>query len=108
MPRVSWPLLHVRMLINFLFMYFILLKSAVHGHGRGKRLGTCIVLQPHVSCAVSLQHEPMFQCPGCERLKMLAVHGHGRGRCLCTCLVYAACVEAFVACVNGDEFLLCT
>ena len=47
---------------------------------------------------------PMFQCAGCERLKMLAMHGHGRGTCLCTCLVYAACVVAFVACVNGDEF----
>ena len=35
---------------------------------------------------------------------MLAEHGHGRGTCLCTCLVYAACVVAFVACVNGDEF----
>ena len=47
---------------------------------------------------------PMFQCAGSERLKMLAVHGHGRGTCLCTCLLYAACVVAFVACVNGDEF----
>ena len=39
---------------------------------------------------------------------MLAEHGHGRGTCLYTCLVYAACVVAFVASVNGDEFLLCT
>ena len=46
----------------------------------------------------------MFQCAGCERLKMLTMHGHGRGTCLCTCLVYAACVVAFVVCVNGDEF----
>ena len=47
---------------------------------------------------------PMFQCAGCERLKMLAVHGHGRGTCLCTCLVYAACIVAFVACENADKF----
>ena len=32
------------------------------------------------------------------------VHGHERGPYLCTCLVYAACVMAFVAYVNGDNF----
>ena len=32
----------------------------LHGHGRGKRLGTCLVLQPCVSCVVSLQHASMF------------------------------------------------
>ena len=47
---------------------------------------------------------PMFQCASCERLKMLTMHGHGRGTCLGACLVDAACVVAFVACVNGDEF----
>ena len=87
-------------------MYLVLLKSAVHGYGRGKRLGTSLVLQLHESCVVSLQYVPVFQCASCERLKMLAVHSHGRGTCLCTCLVYAACVVAFVACVNGDEFSL--
>ena len=60
------------------FIYVLhLLKLAVHGHGRGKRLGSCLVLQSHASCVVSLQHVPMFQCVGCERLKMVAVHGHG-------------------------------
>ena len=77
---------------------------AVHGHGRGKCFRTCLVLQPHASCVVSLQHVPMFHYDGCERLNMLDVHGHGRGMCLGTCLVYAACVMAFVACINGDEF----
>ena len=52
-PPMSWHLLHVRMLINFLFMYLILLKSAVHRHGRGTRLGTCLVQQQCVSCAVA-------------------------------------------------------
>ena len=51
--RVLWPLFHVRMLMNFLFMYFILLKSAVHGHGRGTRLGTCLVQLQCVSCVVA-------------------------------------------------------
>ena len=32
------------------------------------------------------------------------VHRNGRGTHLGTCLVYAACVVAFVACVNGDRF----
>ena len=41
---------------------------AVHGHGRGKRLGTCLVLQPHVSGVMSLQHMPMFHSASCERL----------------------------------------
>ena len=42
-------------------MYSILLKLAVHAHGRGKRLGTCLVLQQCASCVMSLQHVPMFE-----------------------------------------------
>ena len=42
---------------------FIML--AVHGHGRGMGLGTCLVLQTHASCVVSLQHVSMFQYAGC-------------------------------------------
>ena len=105
--HVSWPLLHVRMLINFWSMYFILLKSVVHGHGQGKCLGMCLVLQPRASCVMSLWHVPMFQCAACERLKMLAVHGHGRGTCLCTCLVQQQCVSsavAFAVCINADKY----
>ena len=41
-------------LFQLYLMYPILLKLVVHGHGRGKRLGTCLVLQPCVSCVVSL------------------------------------------------------
>ena len=37
------------MLINFLFMYFILLKSAVHRHEGGTHLGTCLV---NAACVV--------------------------------------------------------
>ena len=33
-----------------------------------------------------------------------AVHRHERGTRLGTCLVNAACVVAFVACVNADKF----
>ena len=38
------------MLIDFLFMYFILLKSVVHKHERGTRLSTCLV---YTSCVVA-------------------------------------------------------
>ena len=76
----------------------------MRGHGGGKRLGTCLVLQPDASGVVSLQHVPMFHSVGCERLNMLVVHAHGRGTHLGTCLVYAAFVVAFVACFNGYEF----
>ena len=34
----------------------------------------------------------------------LVVHGHRQGTRLNTCLMYAACVVAFVECVNGDNF----
>ena len=77
---------------------------AMCGHGRCKRLGSCLVLQPGASCVVSLQHVPMFHSAGCERLNILIVHGHGRGTHLGRCLVYAAFIVAFVACFNGYEF----
>ena len=75
----------------------------VHGHGRGKRLGTCLVLEPRALCVVNLQHAPMFQYAGCARLIMMVVHGHGRGMRLGTCLVCAACAVAIVVCVTSDE-----
>ena len=40
---------------------------AVHGHGRGKRLGTCLVLELCASCVVSPHHVPMFQYAGYAR-----------------------------------------
>ena len=83
-------------------MYLILLKSSVHGHGRGKRLGTCLVLEPCAQCVVRSQNVPMFQYAGCARLNMLVVHGHGRGTHLGTCLVCATCAVAIVVCVTSD------
>ena len=52
--RVSW--------VCSMCQCFIML--VVHVHGRGMRLGTCLVLQPHASCVVSLQHVSMFQYAG--------------------------------------------
>ena len=89
-------------MFQFCLLYSILLKSVVHGHGRGKLLGTCLVLQPCASCVVSLQHVPMFQYASCERLNTLVAHGHGRGTGIGTCLVCAACVVATVVCVTSD------
>ena len=58
---------------------------AVRGHGRGKRLGARLVLEPRASGVVSLQHVPIFHSASCERLNMLVVHRHGRGTRLGTC-----------------------
>ena len=38
---------------KFSVMYLILLKSPVHGHGRGMRLGTCLVQLQCVSCVTA-------------------------------------------------------
>ena len=46
-------------------MYLCFIMLVVHGHGQGKGLGTCLVLQPYASCVVSLQHVPMFHYAGC-------------------------------------------
>ena len=40
-------------------------SALVHRHGRGKRLGTCLVFELCASCAMSLQHVSMFDCAGC-------------------------------------------
>ena len=55
-----WPLLLVRMLINFLFMYMILLKSAVHRHGRGTCLDTSLVYAPCVMVFVACENADKF------------------------------------------------
>ena len=45
-------------------MCLCLITLVVHGHGRGKRLGTWLAVKPCVSCFVSLQHVSMFDCVG--------------------------------------------
>ena len=37
----------------------------VHGHGRGTRLGTCLVLELCALCMVILQHVAMLEYAGC-------------------------------------------
>ena len=60
------------------------------------------MLEPCVSCVMSLQHVPMFQYGRCARLNMLVVQRHGRGTHLGTCLVCAACAVTIVVCVTSD------
>ena len=57
---------------------------AVREHGRGKRLGTCLVLELREFAAC------VYEYAGCAHLNMLVAHvlnmlvahGHGRGTCL--------------------------
>ena len=100
-PHVSWPLLHVRMLINFLFMYFILLKSAVHRHEGGTHLGTCLVNAACVVGFVACVNADKFSVMYLILLKSL-MHGHGRYTRLGTCLVYT---PSFVACVAYEMLI---
>ena len=41
-------------------MCVYLIMPVVHGHGRGRRLRSCLVVKPCVSCVVSLQHMCMY------------------------------------------------
>ena len=43
------------------------ITPVVQGHGRGKRVGTCLVLEPHVFYVVSLQRVSLFEYLGCAR-----------------------------------------
>ena len=79
-------------MISFLFMYLVLLKSAVHGHGRGKRLGTCLLYAPCVVAFVAYVNAYKFSVIYLILLNSV-VHGHGRGMHLGTCLVLCACTS---------------
>ena len=68
---------------------------ASHGHGQGKRLGMCLVLQPRASCVVSFQHVLMFQYAGCARAWMK----HAPQYVPCAAAARVVCCE-FIACVN--------
>ena len=53
-------------LVLVVFVDFIML--VIQGHGRGKRLGMCLVLEICVLCVVSLQHVSMFDYAGGARV----------------------------------------
>ena len=102
-PHVSWPLLHVRMQINFLFIYFISLKSAVHRHEGGTYLGTCLVNTTCVVGFVACVNADKFSVMYLILLKSL-MHEYGRYTRLGTCLVYTPSFVAFVACEHANKF----
>ena len=72
-------------------MYFILLKSAVHRHEGGTRLGTCLVNAACVVGFVACVNADKFSVMYLILLKSL-MHGHGRCTRLGTCLVYTPCL----------------
>ena len=80
--------------------YFNML--AVHRHGQGKRLGTCLVLQPGESGVVSLQHVLMFHYAGYAQ----AWRRHVPQYVPSTSAAFILCCE-FVACANVSIFWLC-
>ena len=77
--------------------------SVVHGHGRGKRLDTCLVLKPRASGVVSLQHVSMAQYAGCARAWMRQAPWYVP----CASSGCVGCRE-FTTCVNVSLSLLCT
>ena len=93
-----------------MFCYVLdFITLVVHVHGRGTRLGTCLVQQQCVSSAVALPACSNSDKCFCYVLDfiMLVVHGHGRGTCLGICLVQQQCVShamAFAACSNADKY----
>ena len=68
----------------------------VHGHGRGKRLGACLVVKLCASCVVSLQHVSMFDyARGARAWKRQAPWYVPCGEVVCVvCREFVACVHA--------------
>ena len=54
-------------IVSIVFYVFNFFMSVALGHGRGKRLGMCLMFEPHVLGVVSLQHVPMFEYAGYAR-----------------------------------------
>ena len=97
------------MLINIMFMSLVFFTSAVHVHGRGTGLGTCLVYAPCVVAFVACVNADEFSVMYLILLNSV-VQGHGRGTGLSTCLVLEPCVVCceFIACVNVSICRLCT
>ena len=67
---------------------------AVHEHGRGKRLGTCLVLESRALCFVSLQHVPMFEYASCARAWMRHTPRYMSSVC-CVCCGHC-CMDGYI------------
>ena len=78
----------------------------MHGHGRGRRLGKCLVQLQCVFCAVASAACVIADKSSVVDFITPVVHGHGRGMRLGTCLVQlqcVSCVAASAACVTVDK-----
>ena len=80
---------------------------AVRKHGRGKRLGTCLVLEPRASGVMSLQHVSMFEYVGCAWEWMMQASWYvpcAQAACI-RCREFAACVSVSICwlCTSMDE-----
>ena len=68
-----WPLLHASMVMSFCYVLDSI-KLVLHGHGRGKSLGTYLVLQLRVSGVMSLQHVSIcWLCIGIDEARALVL-----------------------------------
>ena len=88
-----------RVLFQLYLMFLVLIKSVVHGNGRGTRLSTCLVYATYVVSFVACVNGDRFSVMYLILLQSV-VHGHERGTRLGTCLVYATCVADIVACMT--------
>ena len=79
----------------------------MRGHGGGKRLSTCLVLEPRASGVVSLQHVSMFQYVGCDWAWTMQAPWYmpcASAGCV-GCREFATCVNVSLCwlCVGMDE-----
>ena len=65
----------------------------MHGHGRGTRLGTCLVQLQCVSCVAASATRVAANKLSVLDFITSVVHGHGRGTRLGTFLVQLQCVS---------------
>ena len=88
---------------RFSVMHLVLLKYVVHGHGRGTRLGTCLVYALCVVAFVACVSGDTFSVVYLILLKSV-VHGHGRGQRLGTYLVLEPCVSCVMSLQHVSVF----
>ena len=79
----------------------------VHGHGRGKRLGMCLVVELRASCVVSLQHVSMFEYAGYARVWTMEALWYVpcAGATYVVCHEFTACAYVLIGwlCMGMDE-----
>ena len=83
---------------SMLFFVVDYITPAVHRHGRGTRLGMCLMQQQCVSCVVaSAACVTANKCCALFLISLPIVHEHGRDTRLGTCLLQLQCVSYIVA-----------